>query len=133
MPPLFIGAWNLQGLISNDLNKTDENKFIQFTESNDIVIITETHLEKNESIGLNSFKIVQTCREKHKSAPKNSGGVLIAFRRKMQKGITICDKSNTEFIWLKLDKDFFNLEKDIYLAGVYIPPNKLPIQTKEKT
>ena len=26
-------------------------------------------------------------------------------------------------LWLKLDKAFFGLEKDLYLCAVYVPPN----------
>ena len=27
------------------------------------------------------------------------------------------------FVWWKLDKSFFNFEKDIYVCSVYIPPS----------
>jgi exonuclease III len=30
--------------------------------------------------------------------------------------------SYDEFVWWKLQKDFFNLKHDIYICSVYIPP-----------
>ena len=132
MPLLSIGAWNLKGLKNAEINKVEEEDFIQFVDTNDIIIITETHLGKQESLALQDFKIIHTARDKHTNAPKNSGGVLIAYRRKFQKGITVCYKANTEFIWLKLGKDFFKLDKDIYLAGVYIGPSNSPYLLRTK-
>ena len=132
MPLLSIGALNLKGLKNAEINKVEEDDFIQFVDTNDIIIITETLLAKQESIALQDFKIIHTAHDKHVNAAKNSGGVLIAYRRKFQKGITVCYKANTEFIWLKLGKEFFKLDKDIYLAGVYIGPSNSPYLLRNK-
>ena len=33
---------------------------------------------------------------------------------------------HSDYIWCKLDKSFFHLEKDIFLCAIYIPPRDSP-------
>ena len=73
-------------------------------------------------MGLDDFRVIHTHRKKHKDAPKDSGGVLVAYRKSLQKGISVFSKN----IWLKLDKNIFGLEQDLFLAGVYITPSNSP-------
>ena len=42
------------------------------------------------------------------------------IRNSISKGVTLIKNHHDTIIWLRLDKSFFNLSKDVFLAGVYI-------------
>ncbi len=48
-------------------------------------------------------------------------------RSELRKGIRFFDKENSEqFLWWKLDKDFFHMKQDSFICSVYIPPQNSP-------
>ena len=48
-------------------------------------------------------------------------------RSELRKGIRFFDKeSNEQFIWWKLDKDFFHMKRDLFICSVYIPTQNSP-------
>jgi len=50
----------------------------------------------------------------------NSGGVAIYLKDSIANGITVIKNRFDTLIWLKLDKSYFKLFYDIYIAGVYM-------------
>jgi exonuclease III len=51
----------------------------------------------------------------------------VLVRSELRKGIRFFDKeSNEQFIWWKLDKDFFHMKQDLFICSVYIPPQNSP-------
>ena len=53
----------------------------------------------------------------------SSGGISILVKSCLRKGVSIIDKESCDdFVWWKLDKTFFKMQRDIYLCSVYIPP-----------
>ena len=53
-------------------------------------------------------------------------------KKSIRKGIQFLTSENTELMWLKLKKDFFNLNCDIFLALVYINPENSNFEGKEE-
>ena len=53
---------------------------------------------------------------------KIPGGISILLKQEIRKGIKVIEASHSEYLWLKLDKAFFNLDADIYIATVYVSP-----------
>ena len=53
------------------------------------------------------------------------GGVLVAVKHFLTPYISLI-KRTSDYIWCKLDKTFFHLEKDILLCSCYIPPKDSP-------
>ena len=74
---------------------------------------------------LPGFQLVDSRnRQKHKKARRNSGGIKVFVKNNIFKGVEKLStpSSNPDIIWVKLDHNFFNLHKDIYMAIVYVSP-----------
>ena len=57
-------------------------------------------------------------------------GLGILIRKDIRKGIIFLEDENSEYQWLKLDKFFLQLKKDIYLCTLYLVPQSSPYLTK---
>ena len=81
---------------------------------------------RNE-VTLPGFKTFSNSAQKfrNKKSGRLSGGIVLGYKYSLDGGISFV-KSNTDYLWCKLDKVFFNLEKDIYLSAIYIPPRDSP-------
>ncbi|MDP6303844.1 MAG: reverse transcriptase family protein [Candidatus Nitrosopelagicus sp.] len=105
---------------------------IQFLTKHDIVCFVETHSNYNDNLTLEGYDTVKKIRPKPKNAVKHYGGLAILVKKSIRKGIQFLTTENTELMWLKLKKDFFNLTCDIFLALVYINPENSHFEGKEE-
>ena len=120
---LSISSWNVNGLfkrINGDrFCKLDENDFRNKITS-DIVFMCETHASDRDTLYCNGYKHITVCRSQEPSRAR--GGLGVFIKHSISKGVQVMDKSNCEYIWLKLLKSFFGFNNDIYLCFAYIPP-----------
>ena len=107
--------------VENLLPKMDESDFINLMEKHDICIFTETWLVSDKKLGLSNFRDFHQVRLKLAKRGRNSGGVSIFIKKEIKKGVKFVQKSEG-FIWVKLEKKFFNTPEDIFLCAAYIPP-----------
>ena len=90
----------------------------------------ETFTNKNSKIQLNGYKAVHSYRRlQNKRAKRSSGGLIIYIREQYQKGVKIVKNDIDCLIWLKFDKNFFQIQNDIYLAVTYIAPENSPVHS----
>ena len=61
---------------------------------------------------------------------RESGGIALLAKLKFEKSITIM-KNSKKFIWCKISKNILNTKHDLFLCGVYIPPDKSAYFEKE--
>lgn len=54
---------------------------------------------------------------------RTSGGMILMINKNIRQVVSILKNSNSEIQWLKLCKTFFDLNKDIYVCFVYMPPS----------
>ena len=50
------------------------------------------------------------------------GALCIFIETDICNGVTVLKKKREFLVWLKLNKPFFVVERDIYVGSVYIPP-----------
>jgi exonuclease III len=74
MRRLKIGAWNIQGIISQTKNKLIDSDFVELMQSHDIIVLTETHADNQTFITLSGYKTYQFNRPRSAKAKCNSGG-----------------------------------------------------------
>ena len=90
----------------------------------DINILLETWKGENQNSNIDGFYCISKSRKKNKKSRRHSGGIIIYIKNRLKRGVSylknITDSANR--LWLKLDKGFFNLNKNLYLCAVYIPP-----------
>ena len=115
-----IGSLNINGSLCRKLNFPEVKSFI---ESTDICAIQESWMLPGEELHFASYKHFKNIRKPKKKAKRGSGGLIILYKGELEKGITR-EKSNDEkhAIWIKCDKEFFNLQEHLFLATVYFPP-----------
>jgi len=121
---ISIGFWNIDGLyyrVGNQrLSKIQELE--SKVNSFDIICLAETHCGYDDIINFEGYKFFVNIRPKNPRAKRHSGGLAIGFRECLLPGITLLPRVNSEIMWVKIHKTFFNLEEDMYLAVVYVSP-----------
>ena len=113
-----IAAWNINGL----KNKCNDLDFIRIVKKYDIVIVSETWLSENSNLNIDGEYIF--CKPAYKKAKKgrHSGGFIIIVKKHLRKGVKFIDDEDNFCLWFKLEKTFFNLNADIFVSAIYIPP-----------
>ena len=115
-----IGSLNIQGSLPLKSSYPD---FLKLAQSLDFLLIQESWLKHKEKVFVPNFSHFKANRKQNKKARRGSGGLILFYKNVLQKGVTR-EKSSDEkhSIWIKCDKNFFNLSQDLYLASVYYPP-----------
>ena len=125
---LSLSTWNVNGLIDRILGDKFKNvDFINHLNKFDCLVLTETWSHK--PIQIANFKCF--CSTQNLSVNSNtnsnnvkreiSGGILIFFRNNLVAQVTL-QKSTTNFVWCKVDKELMGTETYVFLCGAYIPP-----------
>ncbi len=128
---LNIMTWNIRSIHTSDAFgnktlKTQHKEIYDMFMKHDIISIMETWCTDEEARSLedDNFKVIFSNRKyRDPKAKRISGGVLFLIKKEIFKGVKRMISSSDDVIWLKLDRCFFNLEKDIYLCNAYLPPS----------
>ena len=92
----------------------------------DIVCLVETWSNGDNHLKIpGHISVSSTYRKKHKNARRHSGGGGGGFglcQTKYSQRVYTLNIEQTDIYWVRLDKHFFKLQKDIYLTTVYISP-----------
>ena len=89
-----------------------------------MICLTETWTSKRSNIDLKGYSnpIHSYHKVQNRRAKRNSGGIIIYIRDTLRKGVKLVKNEMDCLVWIMLDKTFFNIECDWYLAVAYIPP-----------
>ena len=115
---LSISAWNIGGLkhclLGDKLRNSD---LINDIKGHDLIFLTETWSYEINSIP--GFKVISslTATPKSKSSCRLSGGISLEFEN-----IISLEKRTKNFLWCRIDNVILESTKDLFLCGVYIPP-----------
>ena len=121
-PQLEISFLNINGLSKEKL-KSDS--FIQeILKPFSINCMVETFTNKDSKISVANFKHFHSYQTKElKSSKRSSGGILCYFRQKFNAAIDLIKSKHDDLLWIKLKKEYFTIDRDIYLGIVYIIPD----------
>jgi len=119
---LTFCIWNVGGLISKSYNKLRDQFFQKEINRYDIILLVETHLGYDTQISIEGYKYFPICRSQSINS-RYYGGLGIFIKLNIRPGIKILENTHKDFQWLKLDKNFFNFNKDIFLCLAYIIPS----------
>ena len=115
--------WNVGGLQSKVNNKMSDPLFTTHIKNYDLVFLAETHLDSDSVVpGLDSLQFYSFCRPKSKHNNRNFGGLGILIRKEIKPYIKIMPSTCCDIQWVKMNKDFFGLSKDLYICVMYFPP-----------
>jgi exonuclease III len=119
MPYLKIGSINIQGGSSRKLSFHEVKELVN---TFDIVCLQETWLTDRDSLQLTGYNIHRSDRKNNKRKHCGSGGVVTLYKSNLEKGVSKIKSQSNDLMWMKLDKHFFHLEKDMYICNCYISP-----------
>jgi len=123
---LQLGGWNIDGAHARIANTRDSKltfkPVIDILSKLDIFCLTETHCESTDFLSIPGFHIVHNNRPRSKNTPHAFGGLAVGVKTTLVKGVTFLKSTHSEYMWFKLQKCFFGLDKDIYICNVYISP-----------
>ena len=118
-------SWNVQGLTNIKINDED---FLNYIRKFDIILFFESWANNSACYDIDGFKCYPFNRKiQNKKSKRSSGGIAIYIKQSITKGISIVKNYQDAIVWLKLDKLYFNLTEDIFLASVYIWPENSPM------
>ena len=120
---ISISMWNINGLHSKVLgDKTTDQDFVKHITSHDLIFLTETW--SNTIINFPGFKttIAHTATPRTNHSAHLSAGIALLYNDKLQEHITIMNKSKNS-LWCKFSKNILNSNNDLFLCGIYIPPD----------
>ena len=99
----------MNGLVRWKMHHKD---FINVLETNDLVCVTETWLNKTESELIcqefrKNFKVFYSCRRRDKNAKRDSGGLLVFINNKLSEHVEIAQNNDEDILWLKVNNKLF--------------------------
>ena len=113
---------NVGGLISKSYNKLQDQFFQKEINRYYIILLVENHLGYDTQIRIEGYKYFPICRSQSTNS-RYYGGLGIFIKSIIGPGIKILENTHKDFQWLKLDKNFFNFNKNICLCLAYIIPS----------
>ncbi|CAB3994131.1 Hypothetical predicted protein [Paramuricea clavata] len=121
---LSISAWNIHGLKHKTLgDKLSNIDFIENVKDLDLIFLTETWSNEINSIpGFVTLSTI-TATRKSNSACRLSGGISLLFKKEFENAIFI-EKQTKNFLWCRIDNTILNSTKNLFICGVYIPPER---------
>jgi exonuclease III len=116
-------VWNVNGIVSRYQNKFENPDFLKEIKKHDIIGLVETHLDKTHDVNLENYSVYRKDRPRYKSARRNFGGIAIFIKDGIRKGVRHIESKNENYHWIRLMKDFFSFENDVYMCVCHIPPH----------
>ena len=125
-----IGVWNIQGLFQKVNNvkycKLDDPEILKRISNFDVFCFQEIQCsDKDLDFILPGFRKFPFTR-KISSNNRFYGGSLLLIKSNIKEGVKIVENNNAEKVWIKFDKKFFNLTRDLYQCFSYAPPLSSP-------
>ena len=121
-----IGFFNINGLVGET---TFDPDFKNFMGKYDIAILTETWHNEAECINKiknnfpKNFHFIENARKnRHKKSKRNSGGILICYKKFLHNYVTVVDKTSENMIWIKIRKEYLNTDRNLFVGGIYNSP-----------
>ena len=124
---LNVGVWNIHGLFSNvnkvKINKINDPEFKSRLKQFEILCLQEILCGPDEtsSLSIEGYKMFPIHRE-ISGNHRFYGGSMLLIKNNIKPGVKIVDKMGGDKIWIKLSKEYFNLESDQFICFAYVSP-----------
>ena len=121
-----ISTWNINGLEHKShgmkCNKLQDPEVVNILNSSDCIGLLETHADKSVDISLSGYYVFRKDRVKHKKARKPSGGIAVLVKESMRHLFKFDPISDSDIVWVRIQKELTSMLNDLYIAFVYLPP-----------
>lgn len=115
-----FGYWNINKLVSKQVDKSKDELFISSVANNDIIGLAEVKCDTSK-VYFDDF-VTHFIERKTCKGNQSYGGLAILVKKGIRKGVKYLPVKCSEYQWLLLDKNFFGWDKNLYVCFAYIPP-----------
>ena len=134
-----IAVWNINSFkkkINNfSYNKLHDENVLEILVQNRIFCLLETHHTADEvgALHIEQFKCHSICRPKPKNVKryKPSGGLALYIHTSISPGVDILPEPGTESVFVKLKKNYFGLQNDLFICFSYCVPSSSKVLHRE--
>ena len=117
---LNICSWNINGPTQTNLSDDVLGKFLT---KFDIILLSETWSSEGDNFELCGYTFYNYPRQlRNQKAKRGSGGLGIFVWNDIANVVTCVKYTKDIIAWIKLDKDYFGLETETYIANIYCVP-----------
>lgn len=76
------------------------------------------------NLDIEGYKCIHILGNKSSNTKKGrySGGISLYYRDQFTDKIKIIEQNQTGILWIKIQRDVFDFNEDVYLCNIYIPP-----------
>lgn len=116
-------SWNVNGLS----RKIHDPDFVIILQQYDVVLLQGTWLNKHSHINLelNGYISEHIYGNKSVNTTKGrfSGGLSLYYRESLKSKINVVEKEQEGIMWIKMSKELFNFNEDVFICNTYILPS----------
>ena len=87
----------------------------------DLIFLCETWLSDSERLDISNFEILTSFSRKTNIGVRREGGISVYCKPYIYNGIIVEKILTNGIVLVKLKKDFFHMQDDMYICFVYIP------------
>ena len=113
---LVFGCINVCGL----KRRVQFPEFCETLSDLDILCVTETKLDPTDIISIPGYGFLS--QERKQKCIRSSGGIAVIYNSLLEGKLKIVPTDSDYIMWLRLDQSLFNIEEDLILGVLYIPP-----------
>ena len=128
---LSVSFWNIRGLTYDKLTDDDFKKYLK----TDIIAFTESFTDEDSNLSLTGYVVDQLVRKhQNEHRTRSSGGIVVHIKSDISQGIDYIKSEHSDIMWLKVKKQFFKIENDLFIGVIYISPkNSSNVKHKQDT
>ena len=116
---LSVSFWNIRGLTYDKLTDEDFKKYLK----TDVIAFTESFAEEQSKLSLAGYVVDQSVRKnQNENRRRSSGGIVVYIKSDISQGIDYIKSEHSDIMWLKVKKQFFEIENDLFIEVIYISP-----------
>ena len=131
---LGVLYWNVQGVNTRAGCKTVSKYSIPGFKENfcghDIICLSEIKVGPDQNLALEGYFEKLICRKRHTKANSSCGSLVIYIKTEIKQEVTITQNKSNKYGWMKLAKNFFKTNEDIYLCLAYANPEGSQYRTE---
>ena len=103
-----VGFWNINKLISKQVDKSKDNLFIGSINKCDIICLAEVKSDIS-SCNFNEH-VLHYIERKCLKGKQSYGGLGILVKRNLKKGVKYMPSTCSEYQWILMDRDFLGFD-----------------------
>ena len=100
-------------------------------QSYDLLCVAETKTDLSDIISFPNYTNFLQCRKQ--PFVRKGGGIGIFIKDELANYVTIIESESDYVCWLKLSKSCLNIDENLYLGAIYVPPVESRFHTQDKT